>query len=77
MTEQTKAQYIVYGKENCSRCVEVKNMFDNKNVPYEYITEFDRAEIMAKIPSDVRMMPLVFDENDNFVRYETLKEQYR
>ena len=58
----------VYGKENCSKCVSLKGILENKNLEFEYIEDMKTLMIVA---SKARIMSApVVEYNDNVYSME-------
>lgn len=56
--------YQVIGKPSCPQCVQVKSMFDQSHVPYEYKVigqDITREEVMSSIPANVRELPVIME----------------
>lgn len=65
---------VVYGKPDCSQCVELVQKLKADAIPYEYKTlgeDFTREDLVEIKPPQVRTFPVPFivDEDDNIVRY--------
>lgn len=57
--------YQVIGKPACGQCTQVKQMFDQYHVPYEYKVigqDITREEVMASIPPSVRELPVIMQD---------------
>lgn len=58
----------VYGKENCSKCMSLKGILNDRNIEFEYIEDIKALMIIA---SKARIMTApVIEYNDNVYTME-------
>ena len=58
----------VYGKENCSKCLSLKNILIDRNIEFEYIEDM---KILMIVASKARIMSApVIEYNDNIYTME-------
>ena len=61
-------ELIIYGKTDCSQCIELKHTLDSKGLVYTYLIldeDFSRDELVKIKPANVRTFPVSFiKEND-------------
>ena len=61
------SKYTVIGKPNCPQCDQVKNIFNAKQVDYNYQEigkDITLETVKTMIPSSVRSVPIVFQGSD-------------
>ena len=62
----------VYGKENCSKCLSLKEILTDKNIEFEYIEDLKTLMMVA---SKARIMSApVVEYNDNVYTMEKFLE---
>lgn len=59
----------VYGKTNCSKCLTLKNILDEKKVDYEYIEDL---KTLMTVASKARIMSAPVVEKDD--KYYTMEQ---
>ena len=58
----------VYGKENCSKCLSLKNILTDRNIEFEYIEDM---KILMIVASKARIMSApVIEYNDSIYTME-------
>ena len=61
-------ELIIYGKTDCSQCIELKHTLDSKGLDYTYLIldeDFSRDDLVKIKPANVRTFPVSFiKEND-------------
>ena len=74
--------YTIYSKQNCSFCLQAKNLLTMEQLPFEYLqlgTHYSLDEFMELFP-DARTFPMIVKDGEvvggfnNLVEY--LKQQY-
>lgn len=70
----------IIGKKNCSACMMVKTIFDNKNIEYIYeeiekLPQEEQDNIIAKATEQSKLsMPLIIKDGNLYSFQEILKE---
>lgn len=54
----------IYGKENCSNCKILKNILDDRNIPYNYIEDIKTLMIIGS--KEKIMSAPIISYNSNF-----------
>ncbi|MBQ3437299.1 MAG: glutaredoxin family protein [Fusobacterium sp.] len=62
----------VYGKENCGKCISLKNILTDRNIEFEYIEDLKALMVVA---SKARIMSApVVEYNNNIYSMEAFLE---
>ena len=74
--------YTIYSKQNCSFCMQAKQLLEMEQLPFEYLqlgTHYSLDELMTLFPN-TRSFPMIVKDGEvvggynNLVEY--LKQQY-
>lgn len=65
----------IYGKPNCSYCVQAKGLLDAKCIPYEYV-DVTQDEVAREklVSSGFRTVPQIFECDTHIGGYTELQE---
>lgn len=54
---------VIYGKDQCPKCTSLKQLLDNRGIPYTYLTlnvDYGTKDLMEIKPLDVKSFPVSF-----------------